>query len=294
MRKLSSIVLVFALASCAPKAADTTGRRPQSDYLRRPVTQFASVKDAYDTYRSGIANIMETVPGDPDGSSGPSRRLNEYKSIYKQLGWSRIDRDNRIYALTPGRVPGYWVSFIEPDHPGLKTRGSMLHVELNERKFVSVIVRPDKITARWAGIFLVHELSHAREDLEKGGPDGDASECSAYDLEKTAYSHVTGNAFDGALDEVLNAHAIEDAKELLGQGAVRISGQLQEIDQKMNEEPGQSSAEMEMRHGFYLMAMVLRLSERAGDDAGAKVKKVNEAIANYSMFDKKGNPGSNP
>lgn len=283
-RKLSYVALILVLVSCAPQSIRRPGGTAQSEYLRQPVTQFAGIEDAYETYRAGIARIMEIVPDDPDVQPSPLRKLSEYKGIYKNLGWSRVARDNTIYAMTPGHVPGYWVSFVELDHPGLKARGSTLHVELNKNNFVAVIVRPDKISERWAGIFLVHELSHAKEDLEKRSSGGEASECNEYDLEKMMYNQITRNKFDGVLDEVLNAYSLSDVDELLGKGAVRISDYLHEIDHKMDEDVGLSIAETEMRHGFYLMAMVLRLSERVGDDTDTKVKKVNKAIAKYSMF----------
>jgi hypothetical protein len=286
-KKFLYIVLVLILAACTQKAVPRTNDVPKSEYLQLPVSQFKSVDEAYETYKSGIMKIMADIPDSITDRADPLHRLSMYKDLYIKMGWSHIKSDNAIFSLTAGNRSACWVSFLDLDHPALKTRGNTLNAKVNKNGLVFIVIRPDKISDKWAGVFLLHELSHAKEYMDIGHSDREKTELLAYELEKIAYNHITENLFDRVLDEVINIHNIsyEGMLSQLDKKEVKhFSPVLHEIDEKMSEEFGQSIAEMEMRHGFYLMSIVLRLSEKNMDDTETKARKMNSIIEKVSLF----------
>ena len=298
-RALVYITLTLVLASCSQRPFGIPKNLDKEEYRELPVLQFKTIDEAYRTYRSGIDAIMADMPDNPTAPSGPLNEtsrynlyiMNLYKRIYNTMGWSYIKKDNTIFALTSGYTSGCWAAFVSPDHPVLETRGNTLHTIINRNtaqgNLVTIVIRLDKISERWAGLFLVHELAHAKACLEYACGDEKTRELQAYDLEKIAYNHITNDRFDRVLDKFIERHNIthkgmmqEIEKERFG----FVAPLCYEIDRTMNEKLGSSKAEMEMRFGFYIASIILRLSERNSDDVDTKARKLNLVLEKIGLF----------
>jgi hypothetical protein len=283
LSRFASIILLLILASCTQS---TPIKYSRDEYLKLPVQRFGSINEAFETYRLGIMNIMQDVPEYAD-QSNPIHVLSQYKaSVYRNLSWSYIRKDNAIIALTPGIVPGYWVSFIDLNHPALETRGATLR-SMKDNDLVAAVIRPDKISPKWAGIFLVHEFAHLKEYMECGHLNSEESEFKAYQLEKIAVNHITKNRFDEVLKHIIDKHKITDGTQLAEMHKTdrkRTHFLVLEIDEMLGEGSGRNIAELEMRYGFYLVSLSLKLSERDGDNPEIAAKKVKMILETVSLF----------
>ena len=281
--RFASIILFLVLASCAQSTAVKYSR---VEYLKLPVEKFGSINEAFETYRSGIMKIMEDIPENV-GQFNPLHILSKYKaSVYKNLSWSYVRKDNVIISLTTGKVSDYWVSFIDLNHPALETRGPTLN-SMKNNDLVLTVICPDKLSPRWAGIFLVHEFAHLKEYMVHGYLNNEESEFNAYTLEKIAVNHITGNRFDEVLKDINNKHKIMDGSQLVEMhmnDRKRINSLFLEIDNKLGEEKGQSIAELEMRYSFYLMSLILRLSEMNNENSEITARKVKMILDKISLF----------
>lgn len=283
LSRFALIILFLVLPSCTQPAAI---KYSKAEYLKLPVERFGSITEAFETYRSGIMNIMEDVPENV-GQSDPVYVLSQYKaSVYKNLAWGYVRKDRAVIALTQGMVPGYWVTFVELNHPALETRGPTLN-SMKNNDFVVTVIRPDKISVRWAGVFLVHEFAHLKEYMEYGYLNSEESEFKAYTLEKIAVNHITSNRFDEILKLIIDKHKIIDGSQLVEMhknDRKRIQSLFFEIDEILGEESGRSIAEIEMRYGFYLMSLILRLSEMNNDNPEITSRKVKMVLDKVSLF----------
>ncbi len=281
--RFASIILFLVLASCAQSTAIKYSR---TEYLKLPVEKFDSINEALETYRLGIMNVMEDVPENVE-QSNPLHILIKYKaSVYKNLSWSYVRRDNAIISLTEGKVSDYWVSFLDLNHPALEARGPTLR-SMKNNDLVVTVIRPDKISTKWAGVFLVHEFAHLKEYTEHGYLNSEDSEFKAYSLEKIAVNHITRNRFDEVLKHIIDRHKIIGGSQIVEMNKndrKRLQSLFFEIDEILGEEKGRSIAEMEMRYGFYLMSLILRLSEMNNDNQEIASRKLKTVLDKVSLF----------
>ncbi len=276
------ITLSLCVVSCSSQHA-----RPADNSGELTLTLFPTTEAAMKMYKTGIDDIMETVPGVEKNNPDNASPLSLVKDlVYLKIAWGYIAPNGKIIALTDGNTQGFWVLFIKNDHPILNTRGNTLTSGVYD-SLVGVAIRPDRISRRWAGIFLVHEMSHALERMYKTNILPDESEFFAYDLEKRAYNHITNGKLDRALEKEISQREVRSHSQLLGilrsNEAVRYET-LHNIDRYLNEEHPLGLAEGEMRLGFYLMALSIRIGEIHNYTRAQQVENLNAVLKEFQMF----------
>ncbi len=137
-----------------------------------------------------------------------------------------------------------------------------------------IMLRPDKMTERWAGIFLVHEMSHALDQRKAESNPGCAAEFEAYRVEREAMNVLTSDGLDEALDEAIGRYVYASYEDVIaaveadtGSG---IGPAIDGIESRLAEPPPLSAAEREMRDGFYVLSLADRIGERA--DVGMEAR----------------------
>lgn len=251
------------------------------------IKRFASVKEAARTYQQGLQQIFKDVPVN---IYDPSHRLFQLsllkREVYKRLFWGYIRADNRMISLGAGEKSGAWAVVFSFDHPELKRRGNTL-TALRLNSISHVKIRPEKVSQRWAGIFMVHEMSHLFEYLTYGVRDQDSTEYYAYDYEKRALNYLTKNMFDNVLDRIIQEYKLQTHKSLHAMrkdNLQKFTPMLEEIESVLKEKPALSIAEREMRDGFYLMSLHLRISELNRIAPYARINKSREWLDTFAMF----------
>lgn len=254
-------------------------------------SRFASAAATVEVYRAGVSDLMEGIdPSDDDRVSAGSRLQRIRHEVYPALIWAAIRADAVVVALTSGRTDGAWGWVFEPDHPALARDTPTLRTLVVDDKHV-MLVRPDRMSQRWAGVFMVHEMSHVLDAWDAATGSGCSTEFNAYTVEREAFDHLTSGGFTRQLDAVIAGGQLA-SYDAVTRAAVHAEIDLRAIfdglETALGEAPSESLAEREMRDGFYLVS----LADRIGETSGLGAFRRCEEMA--AMINKAGKHPSQP
>lgn len=152
---------------------------------------------------------------------------------------------------------------------------------------MAVTVRPDKISERWAGIFLMHELTHGLEKIYLADTNPDGSEYMAYLIEMESYDLLTKRKFSEVLTKQLKNASIrthDDMVKLCNSDISEVHNFLYGIDAELNEVKPESASEEEMRIGFYLMAATIKIGQDNNYSFEQRIKNLNDILKKTSIY----------
>lgn len=277
IRTAFSLMLLLLLAGCANQTAYQV---PESK-------TFTDWLEAKAVYESSLAQVMGSVPV-PDAAEQEDASLIQAidQNLYPHLFWGYIQADGQIIAATEGHADGLWILFLAPGHPALAEAGSTLQTG-QQANLTAVTVRPDRVSPAFAGVFMAHELMHGFNELFAQGALPEASEFTAYSVEKAAYNYRYSGRLDSVLDDLLDANDIENYDDLMAFSRAsddRLFQFLRQVDKDLKHGPAHSPAEQEMRQGFYLMATSIRVGERSGSSFFDNTARLNRLLERFGRY----------
>jgi hypothetical protein len=252
----------------------------------RSATAHASAEDAIAAFRGGWQSWMDALDrARPGNERGYSPRLSQLlDDVRPAMAWGVLQSDNRMIARSSGSLAGVWAMVIAPDHDWLSMPGPTLANRITDGLNV-IHIRPDKVTERWAGILLVHEMSHALDVRQAPHKQGCSVEFDAYRVEAEALSVVLDGKWEEVLDTVVAQQEFSSHERLLASVENgRIARAIGEIERRLAEPSPLSAAEREMRDGFYVVSLIDRIQEREGADISVRCEVMAQVISEISLY----------
>lgn len=225
-----------------------------------------SPKEVRSTYNNGFDLITKGV--DPS-DKGDLAEIIKFKQ--RLTAWAEIRGYGEIFAMENGFTGNAWLGAISPDSPMADSPGSMVSVDNNPS--VNLLrIKPEKITPEWAGIILVHELSHLRDRLLGLEPvfqptrdEWLGGEVSAYSVEIDAINHFSKGYFKEVLLDLLlqlNSKTVEDVMNLQNSHENVWNGIHYNLDQTIALIRPLSNAEAGVRHSLYEFALCFEVIDK--------------------------------
>jgi hypothetical protein len=239
---------------------------------RDPTSEFRAL------YENGYSAVMNAVP--IDSTDRKYKRLLDLKKIKEKfVRWAGIG-EKGYYALESGPSAGAWIAIIPPDHVLAQKQEFTLLIDAAPNMTV-LRIKPDKITEIWAGIFLIHELSHLADRITKFeslNPTREEfllGEGRAYELESQASNLVSRGAFEHRLDTTLAAWKFSTVKALVDKLMTLEHADVVALDNVVTREEPKSEAEASLRLGFYSIALFSRFLSKTKFDKDARLRGLN-------------------
>jgi len=279
------VVILAALFSCS--CATLSGEKTHS--AERAETGDENVTAEFRVlYDEGFSLVMRSFL---NNSTNPKYRLlSDIKRFREQaVRWARFDGD-RYHALEAGRTDGAWLAIIPVGRSRAQERRNTLQIESNPNIHV-VRIQPDKITRIWAGIFLIHELSHLADRVTQFEPVRPTreqylhGEARAYKLELMSVNLVSQDAFDRRLDTILEGWRAPSTETLVGKLKAIQGSELNILDSVVTDERSKSDSEKGLRSGFYVLALFLRFVEKNNAGMDDFLRGLNKLLLNAAWSD---------
>lgn len=279
--------ILFILVSVAPYVSCKTGSG-NTGTKETPSDEFSTATNLMELYDSSFRSLFYRHVA-KSGEAFEQLAL-MYKLYTEYSIWVRVDTEGRMVSISKGKS-NLLLAAYEPRHPYLTAPGPTLVT--NGDQSIAIHFRPDRISKDFAGIFLVHELSHALDLLNHTRVDSpDINETKAYLHEKRAANIAYDKALDRGLDKVLAKVRPKDVTDLIRlqdskEGRLRMQELLIGIEKEMVIAPPASEAEAEMRLGFYHVALEIRRQElQAGskDSYSISAEKIGQLLRSSSKY----------
>lgn len=219
-----------------------------------------AVRLAYDR---GFRQLADALP--QQASDSPLVKVQQVKDFRQRwVRWAALD--GRAYrALEGGYTNGAWLVVVPPGHDMLAQMVATLQVRLEvDPPLTVLLIRPELVSERWAGIFMVHELSHLRDrlyELEPLTPTREEflqAEMRAYEVELLAASFLSQGEIERQMDALLVEWKPSSPEDLVERVRHISAADLSLLEAAMQGPPAASRAESTLRGGFYIMAFSLR------------------------------------
>lgn len=229
-------------------------------------------------YENGFSLVMKSLPVD-----SPDETLSKLK-VFKEkyVRWARVGKEE-YYPLESGFKNGAWMAIIPPNHVLAQKETNTLKVDAAPNMTV-LRIRPDKVTEVWAGIFLIHELTHLADLVFKVEPPNPArdqflvGEARAYTLESRAVNLMSRGNFERQLDVTLKAWKIATPKALVGKLMTLSYEDIADLDGVIKSEIPKSNEEASLRLGFYAAALLVRYLDKTHADKDTILRSLNRLL----------------
>ncbi|MBD9480488.1 hypothetical protein [Pseudoxanthomonas sp. PXM02] len=274
--RICAFIALLGLIAAMPANADEA-RAPD-----------AGTRQVVELHREGIASVVQAIDAALARNEAVPARLQRIRAdIVPALSWGWLAADGSLFALYPGKRDGVWGFVIETGHPLLDVPSATLS-STDLDGINAIRIRPDRFTPRWAGVFMVHELSHAFDARnEVAGAAACKREFDAYVVERQYYDLANDNRLSRALDGMIATLGLrrpEDVPALFAADRDRLADALAELERTLAEPPEASDAEREMRDGFYYVSLVDRLGMLAGMQESERCEAMLEAMQPASKY----------
>jgi len=251
------------------------------------IKQFKNITSTLNSYKAGIGDLLSNIPDDYQDQRDNLFILSVLKgSVYDHLYWGMIKPNNTMVTFSKGHTNGCWAMIIQKDHPILQKRGPTYET-LKSDGIVHIAIRPDLISERWIGIFLIHEFTHAYKEMYGQTLSDDETEYNATNHEKIAYNYLTNDTFDEVLDSIIKDNGFSQHADYLrfvhSDFDTRNKLYL-DLESKMREELPLSIAEGEMRFALFALSISLRLSEINSTKRATRISDLAEIRNQIAKF----------
>jgi len=216
-------------------------------------------------YDSGFNHIMAAVPDNAQSLGlSPLQGLGRFRT--QRVAWAGM-KGNAYYAIEPGRSDGGWLVIVPSGSDVLKSMKSTLEMDPGPT-VAAVLIKQEKVSEVWAGLFLTHELSHLADRVLKVEPPNPTraqflmGELRAYDLELMGADLVSAGRLRQHLDAILDRWQLESVASVTERCVHLGPPELAALNDAVPGGDPQSAAEARLRGGFFAAALVLRFSER--------------------------------
>lgn len=254
----------------------------------RNINELAPPAKLRSTYDSGFKRIMNGIPyetNDPD-----LERLSIIKKLRDGFTYWAELRGDTYFSLEDGNTGGAWLTIIPPNHPQMHAQKGLVQIDHNH-DLNAVLIKPVNITQEWAGIILIHELSHLYDRMSGHEPlHGSRSEflqgeVDAYSVEIDAINHFTKGRFDEALVQHLEGLKVDDPTKLVAE--VKTSPQkwhpvFSDLDRVINKSSPLSQGEGALRRGLYIIALGFKFIDLQNLES-SDAKQVKKAVVEKIM-----------
>jgi hypothetical protein len=278
------LALLLALAGCATVQPPRETVEPTA--AAGPPTE-AEVRAIYDR---GFERVMAALPAAPSGS--PLQMLHQLNAFRaERVHWAEL-HGTQYLALQPGHTNDAWLVVVPPTSPLGEEMEYSLQVHATET-LTALHVRQARISELWAGIFLVHELSHLMDrvfDLEPLKPTRRQyieGEARAYNLELMAISAVARGSLEREVDRLLAAWQPKSEREAAARVSSLAAAELKALDDAVAAGPAFSEPEAALRGGLYTIACVFRYAAVNNKGPGPVLEWLDEI---YPQWDKQPAP----
>lgn len=192
----------------------------------------------------------------------------------KDVGWGE-ERDGMIRSMESRGVPKSWCVALSPESPRCGPEGHILSVN-KENGLLRLLIQPWQIDDRWAGLFMIHELTHmermANGTYVKGGATEYANEeLIAYQTEYLTAMAMTEGKLERWLDAAIATHGVTGTDDIISR--VPMLTLSQDLDALSGCKPPKNPGDASLRGGFYTVAMALRLHEKLSRDPMERTEK---------------------
>lgn len=274
LRRVAAALLSLAIACALPVtgAADS----------QAPATTAALIS----AHQRSLNALLDRIPDRIADKQDKYYVLSVLKSsVAPVIGWGHIDAAGDMFAASDGIKEGCWIMVLDEHHPWLAQPSPTLTTTALDG-MLTILVRPDAISAEMAGVFLVHELLHAYIDLYKTGAPPKQEEYQAYLVEKRALELVTNVDLDGLLSSTAQQFGLQSSADLIAlksddpQQLMRV---LQHIEGALALPEPMSLAERQMRDGLYVVMLATQMASDRGLPVDSAADEINTLLAKVSL-----------
>jgi hypothetical protein len=222
------------------------------------------VRDRYD---AGLATIFALLSSEEARTAyAPLVALQVFRE--QHVRWAEL-RDTMYYALESGQGIAAWLVVIPPGHPDLDSIPTTLSIDPTATINVARM-KPQLLSPTWAGVALIHELSHLGDralGLEPMMPTRKQfleGELRAYALEMMALDLLTAGKFSAGLTATLEQWMPASVHEVIARVQPLDVGTEIALRLWAGIDPAESDAERLVRRGLYVVALVLAYIDSKG------------------------------
>lgn len=291
-RRAIFLLALLVSVGCASAAKNAATLEPPPSSSDARISSPAFYAEIQRPFAAGMLNLDLSLKKSPRQNKHEQQLLLDYMRYWKKLIWAELLSDGQIIARSSGEYGDGVLMIVAPNNPGLNTPGPTLSTS-RARDYSVITIRPDRISEEWAAVFMMHELSHMGQfDQGRDLPTGE-SELMAYRLEKLTLSQLTNNHLDQFLDAALNRLKLNRHDQFIhilqaDRGPLHV--EIRRILELISAKQPASRSEEEMRAGFVIMALVLRIYERQGliseknqEILGKMIEEVLSQINKYPL-----------
>ena len=183
----------------------------------------------------------------------------------EMIRWGEL-RGEVFYARESGPRKGALLVVVPQGHHVINEMISTLQTYATP-KFRALLIKPEKITDQWAGIFLVHELSHLMDYCNGIEPDNATrkqfleGEIRAHRLEFMAANLLSKGAIQKQIDALLIQWQLKSYDELFDKFKDSDFYKWYVLEEAMDSKAPASYNEAGLRNGFYITSTMLRYTD---------------------------------
>lgn len=218
------------------------------------------------TYEAGFSRVVAALPPSATEKTSPNfplAALGKFKREY--VAWAKLNGRN-YSALGNGYSGGGWLAIVPQGNEIIADMLSPLQMDPSTTLNV-VQIKSEEMTELWAGIFLTHELSHLADriyGIEPVVPTRQEflmGEVRAYALELMAADLLAKGELRNTLDTLIARWKPANLDELQARLPAMTQEDFALLNSVMQGGEPKSDAEVGLRAGFYLAALLIRFSE---------------------------------
>lgn len=263
-RLVRGLALIALLSAGCASAPDWTVSPPDSAG-KSPAQVTQDVRLDYDRGFDQVAALL------PENSQDPGHATLGQVIKFRKWGavWAELASDD-LRTIEEGYWNASLIVVVPPGHEALDHMVATLQVDVLP-EVILLAIKPERVSERWAGLFMIHELSHLMDravGTEPRNPTREQflqGELRAYEIEVTAANLVSNSALGKQIDHWLEKWRPSTHEELLERARSMGASVMASLETSMGSTRPLSEAELSMRFGFYVMAFLLRHAAARGD-----------------------------
>lgn len=265
MLKISLIFFVsFVFSSCA-------GTKNKKNITSRDIKRI--YVESLDNFfsKKQILNISE---------------LNSLMSFYSEITWTKIAKDGNIISMQNGQLGRGLFFVLDREHSAFKAPGPTL-VTRKVGKYNGILIRPYIVSDQWAAIFMIHELLHLKHLVNSIEMSSGEDEYLAYKVEKEALNIQTKKKLEVELRNIIKKFKLHGHFQVSWQAknnSKEFQRAILDMDKIVSKEGAKSESELEMRLGFYTVAIALEVLATSSLNENRKIKAISHLLEEIGKF----------